>query len=242
PSVKTKKGAAVPKDLLFKKFETIPPKAATPPTGPEVPEEIPAASVLSRGPDGMSNAMKAGLAALAVLIVIIFAASLSNRDKFYLKNAPGALEVWRGKFAPTGTELVMSLDGIKAPNPIREVYTKQEISPLLFNSLQKKADRAINDPKGPDLAKIKRSLRQASAYAPTEAARKSVQLRLRSVDFVVLFHKADFALSKGTLADLKAAKGYLAKAKAYAFRDYHRELLAKTRKAVDKEMAALRKK
>ncbi|MDY6954825.1 MAG: hypothetical protein SWE60_25260, partial [Thermodesulfobacteriota bacterium] len=122
------------------------------------------------------------------------------------------------------------------------VYTRQEVSPLLFNSLHKKADRAINDPKGPDLARIKRYLREASAYAPTQGARRSVQLRLRSVDFAVLFHKADFAMSKGTMADLKAAKGYLDKAKAYAFRDYHRELLAKTKKAVDKEMAALRKR
>ena len=242
PGAEVKKTEAFPKDLLFRKFETTPTKAVSPPSGPQVPEEIPPAAVLSRAGDGMGNAMKAGLAALAVLIVIIFSASLSNRDNFYLKNTPSALEVWRGKFAPTGTELVLSLDGIKAPNPIRQVYTKQEVYPLLFNSLQKKADGAINDPKGPDLAKIKRYLRQASAYAPTEGARKSVQLRLRSVDFVVLFHKADFALSKGTMADLKAAKRYLNRAKAYAFRDYHRELLAKTRKAVDKEMAALRKK
>jgi hypothetical protein len=196
---------------------------------------------MSQGAGGMSNAMKAGMAALALLIIIIFGASLSNRDNFYLKNVPGGLEVWRGKFAPTGEELVMSLDGAKAPNPIQAVYTKQEVSPLVYGFLQKKADEAINDPRGPDLAEIKRCLRQASGYAPTEAARKTVEQRLRSVDFVVFFHKADFAISKGTLADLKEAKGYLARANAYAFRDYHRELLAKTRKAVDKEIAALSK-
>jgi len=216
------------------------PAAPAPP--PKLPEDTPPASVLTQGPGGMGNGMKAGLCALAVLIVIIFAASLSNRDRFYLKSADGTLQVWRGRFAPTGKELVISLHGMKAPKPARDVYAKKEVDPIVFGYLQRKANKALNDQKGPDLAKIKRYLHQAESYAPTNEQRREVQVRLKGIDFIVLLHKADFAMSRGTLSDLKAAKSYLARAGSYASSDYHREVLAKTRKAVDRKLAALKKK
>jgi hypothetical protein len=244
------------KALLFKRFdsETKPKaqkkpaaktkdavkKAPPAPPPPKLPEETPPPSVLDS--DGTGKGAKIGLCVLGILILIIFATSLSNRDKFYLKNADGALEVWRGRFAPTGKELVMTLQGVKAPNPTREVYAKKDVDPILFDYLQRQALKALNDSRGPDLAKLKNYLRQAEAYAPTGKERQEVQQRLQGIDFIVLLHKADFAISRGTPADLKAAKSYLNKADRYATRSYHREMLAKTRKAVDIEMASLRKR
>jgi hypothetical protein len=229
------------KPLAAAKKEAGRDKAAMP-SGAPLPEYMPPVSVLSQGSEGKGNAMKAGLAVLALLIVIILATSFSNRDKFYLKNAPGTLQVWRGKFAPTGTELVLSLEGMKAPNPLRDQYTKEEVYPMVFGHLQDQADAALEDSRGPDIAKMKKCLRQAETYAPTNELRRKVQLRLKGMDFIVLLYKADFALSKGTLADLKTAKDYLNEAESYAFLDYHRKLVAETRTAVDRQMAALKRK
>ena len=78
----------------------------------------------------MNKAMRMGLYALALLIAIIVGTSFSNRSKFYLKESGNGVEVWRGKFAPTGTELVYTLDGIAAPNPLKDAYTQKEISPF----------------------------------------------------------------------------------------------------------------
>ena len=146
-----------------------------------------------------------------------------------------------GKFAPVGAELLLSLDGVKALNPHQDVYSKKEVYPLVFNHLQAKADAALDSPMGPDFGEVKRYLYQAASFAPTKQLREKNQLRLKSIDFVVLFLKADFALSKGTLPDLKAATAYLDKAEDYATTSYQRDLLSKTRAVVKRAMAGLKR-
>lgn len=238
--------------LLFKDFElkleaAIEPIKEAPPVEPDtvplpatkdLPEYQPAASVSSAGTGAISNVMKFGLCALAVLIAIIIGTSMSNRNKFYLKEVNGAVQVWRGKFAPAGKELVLSLEGIKAPNPAKDVYSKKEICSLVFGYCEDKADAILSDRMGPDFAEIKGYLYQAEPYAPTTALRKRVQQRLKGMDFVVLLHKADVALAKGTLADLRVAKGCIDKARTFVFTDYQRELLGKMRTVVDEAMVA----
>jgi len=241
--------------LLFKQFDlkSEPPveetKAAAPveeavePISTDVKgqEYEPPASVLSAGsgPDSMAKAIKAGLLGVVALIAIIIGASFSNQSKFYLKHVDGAVQVWRGKFAPTGTELVLSLDDMEISQPVRDVYSKKEVYPIVFGYFQDKADASLNEPEGPDFAKIKRYLHQAASYAPTEALRNMVEVRLNGIDFLVLLHKADVALIKGTLPDLETAKACLDKAGLYASSDYQRELLVKRKAVVDRAIAAL---
>ncbi|MCK4788739.1 MAG: hypothetical protein KAV87_33660 [Desulfobacteraceae bacterium] len=214
--------------------------AMPPPVEERVPEYQPAASVSSGGPEPMAKGIKVGLWALVVLMAIIIGTSFSNRAKFYLKDVDGVVQVWRGKFAPAGEELLLSLDGIKTQEPRKDVYTREEICPIVFSYFQDKADAVLDEPRGPDFGKIKVHLFQAASYAPTKELREKVRLRLKSMDFIVLFHKADIAFGRGTLPDLEAARAYLDRAGTYASSDFQRELLVGTRAVVDSAFAAMR--
>jgi hypothetical protein len=240
--------------LLFKQFDLkveAPRKAAraaavaeapaTPSRGPEVLAGLePSPPVVSPGGGGTSMAIKAGLGALAVLILIVIGTSFSNRGMFYLKDVDGGIQVWRGKFAPIGKEPVLHLEGMEMPSPVQDVYSKEEVYPMAFRYFQGKADGLLNDPGGPDFSKIKGYLHQAASYAPTGALRNGVQARLKGIDFVVLLHRADIALTKGTLPDLRAARGYLDKAASYASSPYQREQLAKTRAVLERAIAGFK--
>jgi hypothetical protein len=231
-----------------KEVPTDKPKADKPKVMPAaIPIETPPpyqpfVSTLSAGSNQTGNAMKLGLCALALLIAIIIGTSASNRSKFYLKNSDSGVEVWRGKFAPAGAELVHKLDGVKAPSPLRESYSKKEISPLLFGYLQDKADTVLDQPSGPDIGKMKGHLRQAAEYATTMELQNRIQRRLKGIDFIVAFHKADVALGKGTLPDLRAAKASLATAYSSSTTDSQRELVEKTRAVVDQAIVASKTK
>jgi hypothetical protein len=239
--------------LLFKQFDMkveAPPEAARAaapaevaamPSGPETLAAYqPPPPVVSAGAGGTSLAIKAGLGALAVLILIIIGTSLSNRGMFYLEKVDDGVQVWRGKFAPIGKELVLHLEGMELPSPVRDVYSKEEVYPMAFSYFQGKADGLLNDPGGPDFSRIRGYLHQAASYAPTEAMRHRTQARLDGIDFVVLLHRADIALTKGTLPDLRAARGYLDKAASYASSSYQREQLAKTRTVLEKAIAGFK--
>jgi len=240
--------------LLFKQFDLkveAPPEtaraaapaegAALPSRGPEVLAgfEPPPPLVSPRG-GGTSMAIKAGLGALAVLVLIIIGTSFSNRGVFYLKDANGGVQVWRGKFAPIGKELVLHLEAMEMPRPVRDVYSKEEVYPMAFRYFLDKADALLNEPGGPDFSRIKAYLHQAAFYAPTGALRNRVQVRLKDIDFLVLLHRVDIALIKGALPDLQAAKGYLDRAASYASSSYQREQLAKTRAVLERALAGFR--
>jgi hypothetical protein len=239
--------------LLFKQFDmkveappeaaraASPAEAAAMPSGPEILGAYqPPPPVVSARAGGTSLAIKAGLGALAVLILIIIGTSFSNRGMFYLEKVDDGVQVWRGKFAPIGKELVLHLEGMEMPSPVRDVYSKEEVYPMAFSYFQGKADGLLNDPGGPDFSRIKGYLHQAASYAPTEAMRHRIQARLNGIDFVVLLHRADIALTKGTLPDLRAARGYLDKAASYASSSYQLEQLAKTRAVLEKAITGFK--
>ena len=232
--------------LLFKGFDlkaepVVEKPAATPPPGAEaLPKYEPPAPVVSgRGGEPMSNGMRLSLCALAGLIVIVIGASFLNSEKYHLKSVDGAVEVWRGKFSPIGTELIISLDGMEAPGVIQDVYSKKAINPMVFGYFQDKANAFLDEPDGPDFARIKGCLHEATSYASTKELGNMVQHRLKGIDFIVFYHKASIALSRGTLPELKAAKTYLDRAGLNATSDYERELLDKIRAAADTAIAAL---
>ena len=231
--------------LLLKSFDL-----ETKPAVKEAPEPVvkeaartapsrPSPSVSAEGSGPVAKAMILGLAGLAILIAFVISASFSNRDKFYLKDAHGAVQVWQGKFAPVGTELVMSLDGMKMPAPAQNVYSQEEAYRLIYNHFMGEADTLLNERGWPDFRKVNDYLRHAAAYAPTAESRMKVQARMNGLNFLVLLYKSDVALAKGTMPDLEAAREYLKKAAGYASIDYQRELIQRRRMAVERALAAL---
>ncbi len=240
--------------MLFKRFdltetpprETTKKEVITPPPPKETAPAYVSPAPICPGGSGRSGPISKGLAfgigLTALLIAILIGASSSNTNNFYLKDDNGTMQIWRGKFAPTGVEKVVSIKGMKAPKPLKDVYSKDEVYPLVFKYFENKADAALGNPQGPDFAKIKQYLYQASSYAPTGILRKKVQLRLKDIDFIILFHKADVAIAKGTPADLKSAAAYLNQATSAVSSNYQRELINKTRTTVNKLIDDLEEK
>jgi len=204
-----------------------------------MPPPMPPPSVSGGGASPVARAMIIGLSGLAMLITLVIGASFSNSDKFYVKEAHGAVQVWQGKFAPVGSELVTSLDGMKMPNPVHDVYSKEEAYGMVYNHFLGKADALLNEPGWPDFRKVNAYLHQAAAYAPTPESRSKVQTRMNGLSFLVLLHRTDVVLARGTMADLQAAEEHLKKASTYASADYQQELVERRRVAVERALAAL---
>ncbi len=145
---------------------------------------------------------------LILILVPVFISSVSNSGKYYLKEADGAVDILRGSFAPIGKRQMLSLP-IAMPETVKKVYTKEEAFSLIFDFYLGKADALINVPGFTNFDSIKTVLDKAQSYAVTKQHKKVISSRLISLDFMILWYKADVAASKKTKGDLKSAINYL---------------------------------
>ena len=192
--------------------------------------------------DPMEKAMKYLAAAFAVLIALVIRTSMINKNKFYLHATDGALEIWQGRFAPMGEACLITLPGVQPPEIIKDIYSKAEAFPLIFNYYVEKADTLLTVPGLPDFEGIKRYLNKATAYATTPDANEAVFGRLNNIELMILLYKADVSASKPTLSDLNEAKGYLSEAKRLDIDDLKIDLIRQKMDAVDRQIAALKAK
>jgi hypothetical protein len=237
------------KELLLKKFDLAEIKAAGENAAAEKAAES-EVSVSYEPPDGgdtttedpMEKAMKYLAAAFAVLMALVIGTSMINKNKFYIHSTDGALEIWQGRFAPMGEACLISLPGVQPPETIKDIYSKSEAFPIIFNFYVDKADTLLAVPGLPDFEGIKRYLNKALAYATTPAANEAVFSRLNNIELMILLYKADVSASKPTLSDLKKAKGYLSDAERLDIDDLKIDLIRQKMSAVDQQMAALKAK
>ncbi|HPA14253.1 MAG TPA: hypothetical protein PKV75_03165 [Desulfobacterales bacterium] len=157
----------------------------------------------------MEKTLKYLAVGFAVVFLLIIGASISNMNKYYIKPTDGGMEIWKGKFSPMSKELLVQLPEVQPEDPIREFYSKKEIAPFAFEYYSRKADDLLNQPGTTDLEEIKSYLRQAQSYSFTVDQRKAIDRRLAGIDFTILLFKADVAASRGTIADIETALGYL---------------------------------
>ena len=109
---------------------------------------------------------------------------------------------------------MISLAGIKAPAKVQKVYSNIDVYPIIFNYFLNKADAFLDAPGIPDFEGMKYYIDLAMPYAITLELRDAAALRLNSMAQTLLIYKADIAASRGSIADLEAAVGFLFKAKA----------------------------
>ncbi len=195
--------------------------------------------------EGTDTTMDKTTKILAVTVIgvllLIGAASMSNMGNYYLKPTDKALEIWRGKFAPKGQKLFMTLPGVRAPANIKPVYSKKDVYPLIFGHYVAQADALLAQKKMPDFGAIRTYLNKAAPFAVTPELKESVSARLRTLDLMVLLYKAEAAASARTRAGFEKALGYLASADRMARTEGERALVAEKKKAVDHALAAMRK-
>jgi hypothetical protein len=68
-----------------------------------------------------------------ILMGLVIRASYHNTEKYYLKSAAGAIEIWQGSFSPGGKKRILIMPGVQIPQQIKEMYAKEEVYPMAFN-------------------------------------------------------------------------------------------------------------
>ncbi|WP_410287473.1 hypothetical protein [Desulfosarcina sp.] len=149
---------------------------------------------------------------MAFLILLVVGASASNSFKYYLTEHQGALEIWKGKFAPMGKKMVIALPGTPAPQTSKATYSAGDVYPLIFQYYIDKADALLDVPGIPDFEGIKKALQAALEYGSTNTLREIAYTRLDNIDRLILIYKADVAASRGSIDDLTSAIGLLKEA------------------------------
>jgi colicin import membrane protein len=130
---------------------------------------------------------------LILLIGLVIRASYHNIDRYYLRSAAGAVEIWQGTFSPTGKKRILIMPGVQMPATLKKVYSKEEVYPLAFSFYTQKADALMEVPGMPDFIGIKSYLNRALSFATTEALRQTAHARINQIDRMILFYKADVA-------------------------------------------------
>ena len=189
--------------------------------------------------DPMEKAMKYVAAVFVLLIALIIAASSMNSNKYYIKPANGTVEIWQGGFSPMGEELLIMLPGVQPPETIKDVYSKTDIFPLISNYYVEKADTLLQVPGMPDFEGIRDYLNTAMSYATSVEVSQIAQARLNDIDHMILMFKHDVAASKGTIAALEEAKGYLAEAAELDIDDLKLDLVEQKMAAINDILAEL---
>ncbi len=190
--------------------------------------------------DPMEKAMKYLIAAVVVLVLLIVGSSMINKTKYYMNAKQGALEIWQGRFAPMGEELLITLPGVQLPETTKDVYLQKDVFPIIFNYYVEKADTLLEVPGMPDFEGIKGYLNRAISYAVTSAATEAAFNRLNNIELMILLYKADVAADKATLSGLKDAKHYLDQAAALSKNDLQTNIITQKIDAVNKQMASLK--
>jgi hypothetical protein len=174
------------------------------------------------------------LSSIGLLLLIGFMVHTSNinTNKYYLKASEGALEVWKGTFSPAGKKRLVIMPGVKPPQEIKALYSREEVYPLICEYYIDKADALIRMPAMPDFVGIKAYLNRALIFATTEDHRKAAQIRLNRIDRVIFYYRADVAASRGTFTALEAAMGFLDQAAALHPDEIEAELIEKKKKSI----------
>ena len=167
-----------------------------------------------------------------ILMGLVIRTSVYNTDKYYLRSAAGAVELWQGTFSPGGKKRILIMPGVHIPQKIKEVYAKEEVYPMAFNFYVSKADALMEVPGMPEFVGIKSYLNRALSFATTEELRQTAHRRINQIDRMILFYKAGVAATKGTRSGLEAALGYLDQVAKLDPDDIETELIKKKKASI----------
>ena len=176
---------------------------------------------------------------MAILMGLVVHASYRNTDKYYLRSAAGAVEIWQGTFSPGGKKRILIMPGVQKPAEMKTVYSQETVFPLAFNFYVSKADALMAVTGMPDFVGIKSYLNRALSFATTEEHHQTAHARINQIDRMILFYKADVAATKGTREGLEAALDYLDQAATLNPDEIETELIQKKKANILKLLETL---
>jgi hypothetical protein len=159
--------------------------------------------------DPMDRMIKIVAAGVILIFVLLIGYSINNKKNYYIKPMEDGIEIWQGRFAPMGEDLLARLTGVTPPENVKDVYTAEEVLPLAFVYYVDQADNLLNIKGIPDLKAIKDTLEKALSFALTKNDREIVHYRLNSMEKHVLQYRANVAATRGTPKDIAIAIGLL---------------------------------
>jgi hypothetical protein len=162
--------------------------------------------------DPMDKMIKIVAAGVILIFVLLIGYSINNKKNYYIKPTEDGMEIWQGRFAPMGEELLARLTGVTPPENVKDVYTAEEVLPLAFAYFVDQADNLLNIRGIPDLKAINDTLEKALSFALTKNEREIVNYRLNSMEKHVLQYRANVAASRGTPEDIGIAISLLSDA------------------------------
>ena len=141
-----------------------------------------------------------GAAGLALLFTLIIAASYSNSSKYCLEPTDIGIQIWKGRFAPIGKELLVTLKGRTPAESVKDIYTKEEVSGMAYAYFMEEADKMMKDASYP-LENANCLLKKAVSFATTGQARNAAMEKLNGINLMPFLYKSDVAASSGNLKD-----------------------------------------
>jgi hypothetical protein len=159
--------------------------------------------------DPMDKILKIVAAGVALIFLLIIGVSFNNQSKYYIKPVEDGIEVWKGRFAPMGEDILAKLEGVTPPENIKDVYEAQEVLPMIVSYHVERADTLLHVNVVPDLRAIKENLDKAQLFASSREDHLLIRSRLNLLEAAVLQYRANVAASRDTPEDLSLAIGFL---------------------------------
>ncbi len=155
------------------------------------------------------------VATLGIIFLILIAASISNSNRFFIKETREGVEILRGDFSPKSKTQIATLENARAPADKKAHYTKREVMALAYDHYMTNVRKLMEETGAtPDLRRIRYNLENASRFALTFEQKAAVENRLKQVDFSMLIFWADIAADEQTPEGYKRALEYLKQAEA----------------------------
>jgi len=151
----------------------------------------------------------------------------------------GAVEISKGRFSPLGKELFIIMPGAQPPSPEKKIYSREEIFPYITKYYINKADAVLDVPGLPDFDGIRTYLNKSLSFAITPDLQKEAGMRLDRIDRMVFIYKADIAISKDTVPEMKTALEYLNRASSLGPDAIESELIRQKIESARARMAVL---
>ncbi len=227
PSIKPESTpAAVKKEIPIPAIQTMTSAGAAPEKHPPASPSI-FQTMLEKSQEIFDQGMIILTGCIGLFFAVILLASLINSGRYYLVPSEKGLEIWKGKFSPSGKQWMMTVPDVPFSEPLKKSYTKADALRPAFQHYLKQADELSSVKETPDFEAIKAQLQKAMAVAPTQEDRELALKRLNTIDFTFLMYKADVASRKKTPENIEKALEFLNEAKALDLDQTQQELLEK---------------
>jgi hypothetical protein len=203
------------------KSEAIPePKAPVEaPATSETEPYVPSSPVCAKPPadrEPPNNALRMLIGCLAVIFGILLVASVLNSSKYYLQPTAAGLEIWRGKFSPSGKTLVVTVPDAELSIPIASIYTREDAMTVVYDYYMQEAAKRSTVIGEPDFKAITALYEKAKKYAPTAAQAGLADARLKTITAQSLIIAADEAIVEITPQNIDKALELLDEAASLA--------------------------